>query len=439
MPIAVGVTCALLFSMIVVGLLAFFWIKRKRQNADEPKITIENKQNIPADDAVEDDGYILPTAYQVPLKSIVSGVVPIPTLAEFQNLKQCDMNSEDHGSIYPPQKLNHNPIDLSFDHNRIKLQKQIGGSDSVDANWISHNSDECNYDGVIYSSHIRYNCIKFGVGASPIPATILHHFQMIQDGMFDTVIGFSDEENKNPFQIGKVYHFDSLSVKIQSQVMITRNLTRSEMFLSDEQSAASQTNHRVLYFEFDAWPKTETTNAKKVTFNIVSSMCFIRDEIRNGNNPSPKIFIHDSNGGIRGSAVFLAMYQLIDEVDDSLNSENKLKKYVDHVDVYGIVNRLRNDRKMMVDDFKTYKLLHQCLGYYGLNRKSLIEYVSKIKKKMNEKGLLPKKRNRLTRIISKAKEPKYLGKNKSSQENEYVLFEYDENEIDAYYYYDNWV
>ena len=112
MPIAVGVTCALLFLMVVVGLLIFFWIKRKRQNADEPKIINENKQNNPADDAVEDDGYILPTAYQVPLKSIISGVVPIPTLAEFQNLKQCDMNSEDHGSIYPPQQLNHNPIEV---------------------------------------------------------------------------------------------------------------------------------------------------------------------------------------------------------------------------------------------------------------------------------------------------------------------------------------
>ena len=438
MPITVGVICALLLLMIVVGLLVFFWIRKKKRN-DEPEIIKKNKQKMTANGAVEDNRSILPTTYEVPLKSIVSGNVSIPTLAEFQNLKQCDMDSEEFCAIYLAQQLNHNKTTLSYDHNRIKLRKAIGGSDFVNANWISSKSDECTYDGVIYCSYIPYNSIKFGTGASPIPATILHHFQMINDCLFDTVIGFSDEKNKNPFQFGKVYHFDSLSVKIQTQVQMTKNLTRTEMFLSDEKSATSDTNHTVIYFEFDAWPKFESTNFKEIAFTVVSSICIIRDEIMYGKITSPKVFTHDSNGGIRGSAVFLAMYQLMDEIDDSFNSENKLKKYVDHVDVYGIVNCLRDDRKMMIDNFQTYKLLYHCLGYYGSHRKTLNEYVSKIKKKMNQKGLLTKKRNRLTRIISKAKMPKYHGKNESSHENEYVLYEYDDNEIDAYYYYDNWV
>ena len=84
--------------------------------------------------------------------------------------------------------------------------------------------------------------------------------------MFDTVIGFRDEENKNPFVIGKVYHYDSLSVKIQTQVQMTKNLTRTEMFLSDEKSAGSLKNHRVIYFEFETWPKTESTNSKEIAF-----------------------------------------------------------------------------------------------------------------------------------------------------------------------------
>ena len=79
----------------------------------------------------------------------------------------------------------------------------------------------------------------------------------------------------------------------------------------------------------------------------------------------------DTRGGVCASAVFLSMYEIMQDVDEAITDDNKLKNSATDIDVFSIVNRLRNDRDKMIEDFSTYKLLFHCLNYYGLNRESL--------------------------------------------------------------------
>ena len=341
-------------------------IQNKRNNSFSAEVIDENVK--------EED--ISLSSYRVPFKSIANGSVSIPTITEFKNLKQYEDELQ-------PRYVTNSDLGTSsfpFEHNRIKLQNAIGSNNYINANWITRNSDECNYDSAVYSSNIPYRDIRFAISRTPLSATMKHHYHMIRECMFDTVIGFSEEVNKNPFLVGKVYHFDDLTVKVLNRIDMTLNLTRTEMTLFDKNAPEYQINHKFIYFEFTAWPKNEIRNFQDTEF-IVSAICMIRDEMMRGSRSLPKVLVHDSFGGVRGSAVFLAMYQLMNEVDEAFKADDMLKQYVKDADVFGTINRLREDRKNMVDEFITYKLLHQCLAYYGSNRKTLSDLVFKTYKK----------------------------------------------------------
>ena len=80
----------------------------------------------------------------------------------------------------------------------------------------------------------------------------------------------------------------------------------------------------------------------------------------------PRIFAFLSKG------VFDAL-----QIDEAFTHNDELKKSVVDVDPFAIVNRLRKDRDKMVEDYSNYKLIFQCLGYYGSNRRLLNQFVSK--------------------------------------------------------------
>ena len=84
-----------------------------------------------------------------------------------------------------------------------------------------------------------------------------------------------------------------------------------------------------------------------------------------------KVLIHDCQGGVSSSAAFLVLYNLLQQVDSSFTDTGQLKSSIRKIDVFGMVNRLRNDRAGMVSSYETYKLLHRCLEYYGPNRVAL--------------------------------------------------------------------
>ena len=112
------------------------------------------------------------------------------------------------------------------------------------------------------------------------------------------------------------------------------------------------------------------------TKDLVEGICRIRSEFKLEKS-SLKILLHDSSGGLCGSAVFLSLHEILQKVDESFTEENQLKKSAEAIDVFNIVNNLRKDRPSMIDTYEAYKMVFLCLGYYGLNRTSLKQKYSK--------------------------------------------------------------
>ena len=305
----------------------------------------------------------------------------MPTIDEFHNLLSYENKLEDRKTTAQGERFNKVggfnlvPSNLPFDQNRIKLKKPVDGYDYVNASWLDSVREHSEYDQVIYSSISRFNNIRFAVGQTPLPSTMTHHFRMVHENRFKIVLSFSEEENKAPFQINQEYNFNDLTLKVTNRTKLNQHLFRSEIALYDTSSPNDHYVHYAVCFEFSSWPRDEVRSFEDTGY-IVSSFCLIRSQMK-FDGSGINVLVHDSSGGVRGSALFIIMYELMEKVDESLSEDGSLKKFIEEIDVFKMVNQLRIDRANMIDDFDTYKLIFRCLGYYGPNRNTLNLSISK--------------------------------------------------------------
>jgi protein tyrosine phosphatase len=316
----------------------------------------------------------------VPLSAIVDGNVKLPPEEEFDKL----VNYEDtlgqrittaQGLRYNKiGMLNMHPTVLPFDHNRVRLRNEIDGVDYINASWMTQKIvDEPTYDQVIYSSHVPYDNIKFLVSQDPLPTTAQHHFSMMHEHKIDMVVNIAEDAGTKPMKVGKTYHFQDIELSVDARNKISDHLSITEFRLFNTTAPRSQYMQHVVFFECTAWPTGCITSSEQ-TKDFVSSILQIRSQMKLDND-SIKLLLHDSQGGLGSSAAFLALYDLIQKVDESFNDNNELKRTVKKIDVFGTVNRLRKDRAGMISDYETYTLLFKSLEHYGANRIALTKTV----------------------------------------------------------------
>ena len=367
------------------------------------------------------------TSRCVPISSIVKGNVSPHSLDEFENLIRYDDGigqrfTTAQGVRYNKfGQFNLIPSNLPFDHNRIKLKIPIQNCDYVNANWMTPPSDaSCAYDQLIYTSYLPFNCIRFAVGQEPLPRTLDHHFRMVHECKFDIVVSFTMEPSNKPFEVGKMYRFEGLTLNILNRIKINDSLHRTEFSLVNDDENRDQYKHTLIHFEFHAWPNAESISLEN-TEMIVSAICFIRNEMTLKQS-SLSVLVTDFRGGVAASAVFLALYEAMQEVDEAFTHDNQLKKSVNDIDVFAIVNRLRKDRDRMVEDYATYKALFRCLGYYGLHRVHLNQLGRKYK--IGETNEINSERlARTTTGLEGGSRYDHDGRNNSDQEGVYVIDE----------------
>ena len=365
---------------------------------------------------------------QVPFSSVIKGNVEPPTHDDFKKLLQYDGGlgqrfTTAQGTRYNKiGQLNLIPTNLPFDHNRIKLKTPVEGCDYINANWITPPTDDtATYDQLIYTSHLPFDRIRFGVGQEPLPHTEKMYFQAIHEQKFDFVLSFTNKAKEDSFEIDELRTFEGLNLHVLSRTQINEHLYRSEISLTNSNSSGNEYKHNFNYFEFDAWPKEERVGSEVIEL-LVSSICIMRNEIAQ-NKSSLKILATDSRGGIGASAAFLVMYEIMQNVDEAFTQDNQLKQSANYIDVFAIVNRLRKDRERMIEDFTTYKLLFQCLEYYGTKREFLNRSI-------------PKSMNKNTRETNKRNTSRFHRTNNVEGEIEYVMHEQkaDQNDIFEDYY-----
>ena len=240
------------------------------------------------------------------------------------------------------------------------------GNDYFNASWIISNTEDSAYDEIVYSDYIPYAKIEFIVGQKPFPKTLLHHYQMLHEHKVNMEISIQFGVDAKPLVPGKVYYTGKLSRRILTTTRLGKNLIMTELEFFDATSSNTQFTHPMTLFEITGFPEQQLDDVSDINA-ILESICLIRKCIKVDSN-GMRIMAHDPNGGISGAACVIALYSLLQSVDECINEKNEIKKFATDVDVFEVVNKLRHARANMVDDFETYKMIHQCLSYYGKNK-----------------------------------------------------------------------
>ena len=308
----------------------------------------------------------------VPIQKIMAGDVEMPTEEDFEKLFRFKDDVTSRLTQYQGKRnggkegRNLNERALPFDNNRVKLQNTTDGNDYINATWIVSSYEDTTYDEVVYSDYVPYLKIDFIVGQTPLPNTKLHHYQMIHENEVNVEICVNFKVGRKPLVPGKVYHTGKLSRRIFTSTEIGQNLTMTEMEFFDTTSSKTQFKHPMTLFEIAGFPKEDLDDVTKVN-EVLGSICLIRKYVK-GHAKGFRIMVHDPDGGISGAACFIALYNFLQSVDECLNENNEIKRSASDVEVFREINKLRNVRANMVDKFGTYKLIYQCLSYYGQNK-----------------------------------------------------------------------
>ena len=425
----IAISIATLSTVIATGLAIFFCI-RKRQNNKDAEVA---KETMPLTE-------IKSTSRDIPLSAISNGNVAQPSEEEFKKLVSFEDNISQRFTTAQGERynksggFNRNPEVLPFDHNRVKLRNPVDGCDYVNATWISKIANDSTYDELIYSSYVPYKNIKFIVGQNPLPVTLQHHYAMVHENRIDLIICFTETPKNKPLKVGKNYHFKDLTLTVHNRNKVQDELFRSEISIFNIGSPRDQYRHYTVLYEYTKWPKDDI-NSSEDTQSLVSAMVLIRQEM-DRDKSAMKILTHDSQGGLRGSALFLVLYDLMQKIDEGYTENNKVKTHLEKINIFNTVNKLRKDRAGLIDTYATYKLLHFCLEYYGLNRCALKQLAPlKFSGKSAAHAV-----NQPVKVVRRREND--IGRNDNAQstndmEVEYVLHENSDSEIedifDGYY------
>jgi len=252
---------------------------------------------------------------------------------------------------------------------------------------------------------------------------------MIHQCKFDFVVSFSLLKEKQPYLPNEVIKMESLTIKVLSRVKMNEHLYRTEISLYNSNDGRMQYQHKVVCFEIN-FEKIEDDEDEIAVSNLVISSCQIRREMALKNS-NLKVLATDTRGGVGASAVFVSMYEIMQMVDNGLTEDGNIKSSADDIDVFAIANRLRKDRAKMFEDFSTYKLLFQCLGYYGLQKDTIKKQISMPRADRYEKSGNQSQSGIRWDNINYLRE-----ENNTDEEIEYVIHEaekIDEDIFDDYY------
>ena len=86
----------------------------------------------------------------------------------------------------------------------------------------------------------------------------------------------------------------------------------------------------------DAWFNEEYPDPEAIEV-VVFAICFIRSDMTLKKS-SLKVLATDTRVGVGASAIFLSMYDIMQELDESINTDNQIKQSSNpDIDVFAIV------------------------------------------------------------------------------------------------------
>jgi protein tyrosine phosphatase len=323
-----------------------------------------------------------------------------PIKAEYTKLKDNDQTKHvlkfEAAQARTKQNLRFNRYQniYPYDYNRIVLQTPIAGSDYINGSYITGEKSvrrfaTKNMTSSESSDLSLFSNINFLETQGPLAKTCEQHLQAIYENEVDIIIMLT-KATEGTKEKCKEYWPSAGALPIRSgRFEISNNdeeklrdgVVRRDLLVMDCDSMALNCEKEVIQFQYLDWPDLGVPQDIDFLIKVVND---VRDIISEDKQRKDKftILVHCS-AGVGRSGTFLALYKLMEEVDDILKSKGSsaanqkkvgsksLELSPETINIFNTVLSLRSKRVEMVQTFGQYKYLYGSVVRYAREKSGL--------------------------------------------------------------------
>ena len=312
------------------------------------------------------------------IQYFVNGTITMPSIQEFALLDEEYGEGTKflclHGSLEKNKQLNLVQDVLPFDYNRVRLLDRSGTTNYINASWIRKLKAKEKLDCLPSHPYLPPSNVNVIVSQDPIKETLEDYYVMIFQQNIKLVIQISDTNIPADKVSNPNISPPGVSKTFINHCKITEYLIKESWNVANRENESKS----VIYLRLKGWP-TEQQLSEDMINKILTTIAITRKELGINMRERATILAHDDQGGISGAAVFIALYDLLEVIDNEMVSTDSSFKTVKegskNLDVFRFVKDLRRKRDKMINYFDEYQFLFRALVHYAQNMSYYEKYL----------------------------------------------------------------
>ncbi|XP_063291629.1 receptor-type tyrosine-protein phosphatase H [Pelobates fuscus] len=324
--VIVGAIVGVLLFLLLVGLIAFFILKKRRSK--DPNILMPVKLSQKRSHTITKEQF--QDYYQKNHADSDFGFAE-----EYQELSAVGTKQSKRAAENPENRAKNRFTNvLPYDHSRVKLDCIDGNpnSDYINANYMPG-----------YTSNK-----EFIASQGPLPNTTADFWRMIWEHHVNTIVMLTNCMENGRVKCEHYWPLDytpctyeDITVTVTSETILTEWTIRDFSLKNARQQGVKYVRH----FHFTVWPDH---GVPENTTNIIQFRNLVREHMDQRKSTGPTI-VHCS-AGVGRTGTLIALDYLIQQME----KEHR-------IGVYGFVEKMRMNRPLMVQTESQYVFLNKCL------------------------------------------------------------------------------
>ena len=310
----------------------------------------------------------------IPVNDFFTGNVLLERKNEYDFINENDKllfeNEAIQGTTKKNQGRNRNRNIVAYDFNRVKVDISKSSTDYINASWIRKLSSDLNYDYLNVHPYLPCSQMNIIVTQNPTKDTIELYYSMLHEQKIDFVIYLSHYKVSTEDVINQV----SISKKVLNRNRVNGSLAIELWDINKIKEGINKgsSSQIVRFLTFSGWAMKGTISDETIRQLLVSLSLF-RKEIGN-NRENVNLVLQDEFSGSSGAAVFIALLELLEKIDDCyIDCNTQHGVFKGEISIFELVRDLRNKRAKMIHSYEEYQLLYRALIQYSQNKQEYDE------------------------------------------------------------------
>ena len=261
------------------------------------------------------------------------------------------------------QRKNRDKQIVAYDDHRVKVNVSPAETDYINATWMKRPSTERDYDCAILNQYLPISMMSFIVTQNPTKETVHSYLHMLSHNRIDFVLAFSDEFQSKDENLG------SVSKKVVNKKKINDYMAIEvwEVTTIKQGFYGGRDSHCLRFLCLNGLGLGMNISDEKIK-KLLTAITLIRKEIGT-NRDSVNIVLQDDYSGSSGAAVFLALLEMLESIDDAITKPNiEPNRIKGEINVFNVVSELRKKRAKMIMNYEQYQLLFKALVFYSKHK-----------------------------------------------------------------------